>query len=81
MKPTFGLYDMAIANNANSSSNFWRCLYKHPIYAYKSNEARRFLGGGGEYFQLSEIEVYEKRIIDFVNRVLFFILKIEYFYK
>jgi hypothetical protein len=24
-------------------------------------EARRFLAGGGEYFKLSEIEVYEKK--------------------
>ena len=60
MKPTFGLYDMAIANSANSSSNLGD-VYKHSIYAYKSNEARTFLGVGGEYFQLSEIEVYEKK--------------------
>ena len=57
--PTFGLYDMAIGNNANASSNLGD-VYKHPIYAYKSDEARAFLAGG-EYFQLSEIEVYEKK--------------------
>jgi hypothetical protein len=60
MKPTFGLYDIGIANNANASSNLGD-VYKHPIYAYKSNEARMFLGGDGEYFQLSEIEVKEKK--------------------
>jgi hypothetical protein len=43
-------------------------VWEDPIYAYKSSEARTFLAGG-EYFQLSEIEVYEKK------------LKIEYFYK
>jgi hypothetical protein len=65
MKPTFGLYDMAIANSANSSSNLGdvstnipygmfveTALVSIDIYAYKSNEARRFLAGGGEYFQL-----------------------------
>jgi hypothetical protein len=51
MKPTFGLYDIAIANNADASSNLGD-VYKHPIYGYRSNEARRFLAGGGEYFQL-----------------------------
>jgi hypothetical protein len=62
-----------LSNNANASSNLGD--------AYKSNEARRFLAGDGEYFQLSEIEVYEKSIIDFVNRSFFFILHFEYFYK
>ena len=57
--PTFGLYDIAIANNANASSNLGD-VYKHPKYAFKSNEARAFLAGA-EYFQLSEIEVYSKK--------------------
>ncbi len=51
---------------------FGRCLYKHPIYAYKSNEARMFLGGDGEYFQLSEIEVYEKKSTLFCKWIFVF---------
>jgi hypothetical protein len=56
--PKFGLYDIAIANKANLSSNSGD-VYKHPKYAFKSNEARTFLAGA-EYLQLTEIEVYTK---------------------
>ena len=33
--------------------------YKHPQYAYGSNEAQSFLTGSNE-FKLSKIEVYQK---------------------
>ncbi len=33
--------------------------YKHPRYAQGTNEARTFLAGT-EWFQLDEIEVYQK---------------------
>ena len=34
-------------------------IYKHPQYAYETNEAESFLAGSHE-FQLAEIEVYQK---------------------
>ncbi len=35
------------------------CSYKHPQYAYETNEAKSFLAGSHK-FQLDEIEVYQK---------------------
>jgi hypothetical protein len=59
--PIFG-YDIFIANNANTTmdsySNLGDC-YKHPQYAYGTNEAKSFLSGSRD-FLFDEIEVYEK---------------------
>jgi hypothetical protein len=59
--PTFG-DDIFIDNNANTTwdsfSNLSAC-YKHPQYAYNTNEGKTFLAGSYK-FQLDEIEVYEK---------------------
>jgi hypothetical protein len=59
--PTFG-DDIHIANTANTAmeccSRLGDC-YKHPQYALGSNEAKNFLAGT-EWFQLDEIEVYQK---------------------
>jgi hypothetical protein len=59
--PTFG-GDIIIANNANTTMDSFSNLgniYKHPQYAYGTNEAVSFLAGSFE-FQLDEIEVYQK---------------------
>jgi hypothetical protein len=59
--PTFG-YDICIANNANTTMDSYSQLghtYKHPQYAYGTNEVRTFLAGSFK-FQLEEIEVYQK---------------------
>jgi hypothetical protein len=59
--PTFG-WDIEIANNANTTMNSSSHLganYKHPEYAYKTSEAQSFLSGS-KYFQLDEIEIYQK---------------------
>jgi hypothetical protein len=59
--PTFG-YDIRIANNANTRMEGYSNLgfaYKHPQYAYLTNEAETFLAGP-KWFQLDEIEVYQK---------------------
>ncbi len=51
-----------IANNANTTMNSWSNLgftYKHPQYEYGTNEAQTFLAGS-QFFQLDEIEVYQK---------------------
>ena len=59
--PSFGP-DIIINNNANTTMNSFSNLghtYKHPQYAYGSNEARTFLAGS-KYFQLDEIEVFQK---------------------
>jgi hypothetical protein len=60
--PIFGVYDIVIANNANttleSSSHLGDC-YSHPQYRYGTNEAASFLAGSGD-FLLDEIEVYQK---------------------
>ena len=60
--PTFGPgCDICIANNAHTTKNSYSNLgsiYKHPQYAYRTNEARTFLAGSF-YFQLDEIEVYQ----------------------
>jgi BTB/POZ domain-containing protein KCTD9 len=64
--PTFsggsGGGDIIIRNNANSTDGGCSNLshaYKHPQYAYGSNEAKTFLAGS-YHFQLDEIEVYQK---------------------
>ena len=61
--PTFGGgSDLQICNNSNTSnesfSNLGDC-YKHPYYAYNSNEAKSFLAGSFN-FLTTEIEVYSK---------------------
>ncbi len=59
--PTFG-FEIHIANNPNTTMDSWSNLgncYKHPQYAFGTDEAKTFLAGA-YYFQLDEIEVYEK---------------------
>jgi len=59
--PSFG-GDICIVNNANTTMDSYSdlgCYYKHPQYEYWTNEARTFLAGSF-YFQLDEIEVYQK---------------------
>jgi hypothetical protein len=62
--PSFGGgVDICIANNANTTMNSVSYLgssYKHPQYAYDTDEAKSFLAGS-HMFKLDEIEVYEKR--------------------
>jgi hypothetical protein len=63
--PTFGSFfcsDIYVANNANTTMDSFSILgwsYKHPQYAFGTNEAQTFLAGS-HYFQLDEIEVYQK---------------------
>ncbi len=52
----------SIANNSNTaieSSSQLGSWYKHPQYAFGTNEAQSFLAGSFK-FKLDEIEVYEK---------------------
>jgi hypothetical protein len=59
--PSFGC-DIRIANNANTTMDSYSDLgfsYSHPQYEEGTNEAQSFLAGS-KYFQLDEIEVYEK---------------------
>jgi hypothetical protein len=59
--PTFG-DDIRIAYNSNTTMNSLSNLghtYLHPQYAQGTNEAETFLAGT-IYFQLDEIEVYQK---------------------
>jgi hypothetical protein len=61
--PAFGKgFEILIANNSNkrmdSYSDFGHS-YKHPQYAFGTKEAQTFLTGS-YYFQLDEIEVYQK---------------------
>jgi hypothetical protein len=63
--PTFGFgNDIYVANNANttmdSCSNLGKA-YSHPQYAHGTNEAQTFLAES-YYFQLAEIEVFQKEI-------------------
>jgi hypothetical protein len=54
--------DICIANNANTTMKSLSHLgfaYKHPQYAKRTNEAQSFLAGSF-WFQLDEIEVYQK---------------------
>ncbi len=60
--PIFGGCDIAIVNNANTTMNCYSHLghsYKHPQYAFGTNEAKSFLAGSYR-FRLDEIEVYQK---------------------
>ena len=62
--PIFGGgHDIRIVNNANTtwsdSCSFLGESYKHPQYAFGTNEAKTFLAGSFN-FQLDEIEVYKK---------------------
>jgi hypothetical protein len=59
--PTFGS-DIVIRNNSNTTIDSYSDLgsdYNHPQYGYGTNEAKTFLAGT-EWFQLDEIEVYQK---------------------
>jgi hypothetical protein len=59
--PTFN-DDICIADNANTtmeSCSYLGSFYPHPQYAFGTNEARTFLAGS-HYFQLDEIEVYQR---------------------
>jgi hypothetical protein len=59
--PSFG-GDICIANNANTTMDSYSHLggtYRHPQYEEDTIEASTFLAGS-KYFQLDEIEVYEK---------------------
>ena len=54
--------DICIFPNANANTNSYSNLghtYKHPQYEKETNKAKSFLAGS-QYFQLSEIEVYQK---------------------
>jgi hypothetical protein len=60
--PTFGVSDICIVNNANTTIESYSNLgftYKHPQYAFGTNEASTFLAGSDQ-FKLDEIEVYQK---------------------
>ena len=59
--PTFG-EDIHISNNSNTTIYSYSNLgftYKHPQYEEDTDEASTFLAGS-HYFQLDEIEVYQK---------------------
>ena len=60
--PIFGVGDIQILSHANKSKSSFSNLgntYKHLKYEKRTNEAHSFLAGS-KYFQLSEIEVYQK---------------------
>jgi hypothetical protein len=60
--PIFGQNDIRVlsqANKVHSSYSNLSFTYKHPFYIYGSKRARSFLAGSF-YFQLSEIEVYQR---------------------
>ena len=62
--PTFGkdkvdLFIFSDSDKTNQSYSNLGGIYKHPDYAYESNEARSFLAGSYK-FQTSEIEIYTK---------------------
>ena len=62
--PIFGHDNITIKSQSNQNEGSWSDLgdtYKHPNYAYKSNEAQSFLAGSYE-FKVSEIEVYSNII-------------------
>ncbi len=59
--PTF-VEGICVKNNANATMegcSYLGSSYKHPQYAYGTDEAETFLAGSHE-FQLAEIEVYQK---------------------
>ena len=61
--PTFGRgHDLHICNDSNTRNESYSNLgfnYKHPNYAYGSNEAKSFFAGSYK-FLTTEIEVYSK---------------------
>ena len=60
--PIFGGQDIQICSNSNTNISSYSILgsvFKHPQYVAGTNEANYFLAGS-QYFQLSEIEVYQK---------------------
>jgi hypothetical protein len=57
--PVFG-GGFHIAKPTMDSYSYLGHTYKHPQYAYGTNEASTFLAGSSD-FQLDEIEVYEKK--------------------
>ena len=61
--PTFGRgYDIFIANDANTTTDSYSNFgysYTHPQYEYGTNAAQTLLAGS-MYFQLDEIEVYQR---------------------
>jgi hypothetical protein len=64
--PSFGGGDIHIEDNSNTSNLFNSFsdlgdVYNHPRYDYGTDEARSFLAGS-YYFQLEEMEVYQKRL-------------------
>ncbi len=64
--PIFGHDNITIEGQSNQNEKSWSDLgdtYKHPNYAYKSNEAQSFLAGSYK-FKVSEIEVYSNIIGD-----------------
>ena len=59
--PTFG-NGIIIHTHANTTMESYSdlgCTYKHPQYAYETDEAETFLAGS-QFFQLDEIEVYQR---------------------
>jgi hypothetical protein len=59
--PTFG-DDICISNYSHTTNNSYSDLgfyYRHPQIKFRTNEAKTFLAGS-EWFQLDEIEVYQK---------------------
>jgi hypothetical protein len=59
--PTF-VGGICVTNNANTTMDSYSdlgCIYKHPQYAYDTDEAKTFLAGSIR-FQLDEIEIYQK---------------------
>ena len=61
--PRFGGADLYISDNSNANQSSYSNLghsYKHPTYAYESNESKNFLAGSFN-FKVSEIEVFIKQ--------------------
>jgi hypothetical protein len=61
--PVFGCNDFHITDKSNANTSSCSNLgpsYKHPDYAFGSNEAESFLAGSYN-FQVSDIEVYTKQ--------------------
>jgi hypothetical protein len=61
--PTFGIHDVRIVNDANRAMNSCSNLgstYKLPTCVNESREDASLFLAGSQYFQLSEIEVYQK---------------------
>ena len=61
--PKFGGHDICITSHSNTNKDSYSELgftYTHPQYACGTDEAKSFLAGSYK-FQLSEIEVYQKK--------------------